>query len=171
MGTVGASYWLAWTLARHGSHERAWTVIEDADAAGTKIFRPFRDAVVADLLALGERWEDVPAFLSESRAYASDARVRALPAHLDRLEGRASAAVGHLEDGLAQLRGAGADFGDLGATWERARTELDLAEALMRSGRPDEIGPLLANAGPDLERAGARIELGRLRALADRLPG
>jgi len=171
MGTVGASYWLAWTLARHGSHERAWTVIEDADAAGTKILQPFRDAVVADLLALGERWQDVPAFLSESRAYASEARVRALPAHLDRLEGRASAAGGHLEDGLAQLRRAGADFGDLGATWERARTELDLAEALMRSGRPDEVGLLVATAEPDLERAGARIELGRLRALADRMPG
>ena len=165
MGTVGASYWLAWTLARHGSHERAWTVLQDADAVGTKILQPFRDAVVADLLALTQRWQDVPAFMAESRTYASDARIRALPVHLDRLEGRASVAHGRLDEGLATLRRAEAGFGDLGATWERARTELDMAEALMRAGRIDAVGALLEAAAPDLERAGGRSEIDRLRPL------
>ena len=170
IGTVAASYWLAWTLARRGSHERAWTVIHDADAIGTKILQPFRDAVVADVLALGERWQDVPAFMDESRGYASDARLRALPVHLDRLEGRALVAAGHLDDGLATLRRAGTGFGDLGATWERARTELDMAEALVQAGRAGEVGALLKTAGPDLERAGARFELGRLRVVREGLP-
>jgi hypothetical protein len=68
------------------------------------------------------------------------------------------------------LRRARAGLGDLGATWERARTELDMAEALMQADRAGEVGALLETAGPDLERAGARFELGRLRVLRDGLP-
>jgi len=169
MGTVAASYWFAWTLARRGDHERARTVIQDADLAGTKILQPFRDAVMADVLAVTERWQDVSAFTNESRAYASEAQLRALPFHVDRLEGRASLAGGDVETGLVILERARTGFAGLGATWERARTELDMAEALVRAGRAGEAGELVRAAGSDLERVGARLELDRLRELRTRL--
>jgi hypothetical protein len=169
MGTVAASYWFAWTLARRGEHERARTVIQDADLAGTKILQPFRDAVMADVLAITERWQDVSAFTNESRAYASEAQLRALPFHVDRLEGRASLAGGDVEAGLVTLERARTGFAGLGATWERARTELDMAEALVRAGRAGEAGEPVRAALSDLERVGARLELDRLRELRTRL--
>ena len=169
MGTVGASYWLGWTLARRGEHERAWEVIQDADAAGTKILQPFRDAVMADFLAVTERWQDISAFTNESRAYASDAQLRALPLYLDRLEGRASLAGGDVETGLESLERARSGFAGLGATWERARTELDKADALVRAGRTDDAAELVQAAGSDIERVGALIELERLRSLREQL--
>ena len=169
MGTVAASYWFAWTLARRGEHERAKTVIQDADLAGTKILQPFRDAVMADVLAVTQSWQDVSAFTSESRAYASEAQLRALPFHLDRLEGRASLAGGNMETGLVTLERARAGFAGLGAMWERARTELDIAEALVRAGRAGEAREQVRAAGSDLERVGARLELDRLRELRTRL--
>jgi hypothetical protein len=169
MGTMAASYWLAWILARRGEHEQAKAVIQDADAAGTKILQPFRDAVMADFLAVTERWQDISAFTNESRAYASDAQLRALPFHLDRLEGRASLAGGDVEAGLESLERARSGFAGLGATWERARTELDKADALVRAGRTDEAAELVQAAGSDIERVGALIELERLRSLRERL--
>ena len=169
MGMMAASYWFAWTLARRGEHERARTVIQDADLAGTKILQPFRDAVMADVLAVTGRWQDVSAFANESRAYASEAQLRALPLHLDRLEGRASLVGGNVETGLVTLERARTGFAGLGATWERARTELDMTEALVRAGRAGEAGELVRAAGSDLERVGARLELDRLRELRTRL--
>ena len=169
MGTVGASYWLAWTLGRRGEGERARTVIDDADATGTSFLQPFRDEVVADLLALTERWEDVPPFLKKSRTYAAEAVLRALPVHLDRLAGRATLAAGDVDAGLQLLETTRAGFDGLGAAWERARTELDIAEALAGAARADDARPMAESARPDLERAGALLERERLRALRDRL--
>ena len=165
LGTVSASYWFAWILARQGQDERARVVIEEADSIGTKIVQPFRDEVVADVLAASERWDEVPSFMNDSRAYAIDARLRALPVHLDRLEGRADVAAGHPDRGVALLGRARSGFESLGATWERARTELDMADALIRSGRAGDVGALLEAAAPDLERGRARIELDRLRLI------
>ena len=57
----------------------------------------------------------------------------------------------------------------MGAAWERARTDLDLADALSASGRVEEARAKVDAAAPDLERAGALIELDRMRSLRDRL--
>ena len=168
LGTVAASYWLAWILGRAGEHQRARAVIEDADAAGTKILQPFRDEVQADLLAVAERWDDVSPFLDQSRAYAADAELLALPAALDRLEGRSALASGDLEQGLEMLGVARDAYERLRATWERARTELDMAEALAVD-RTDEARVLVEAAAPDLDRVGAMLELERLRALRERV--
>ncbi len=170
IGTAGASYWLGWILTRAGKHERARSVIDDADAMGNfNTFKPLRDQVLADVLTLTSRWQDVRAFLEESRTYASYAELRALPVHLDRLEGRASLAGGDVEAGLMILQSAREGFTELGARWERARTELDIAEALGGAGRADDARPIVEAARPDLEWAGAMLELERLRALRDRL--
>ena len=48
---------------------------------------------------------------------------------------------------------------------ERARTELDLAEAFATTGRTDEARAAIEASAADLERAGALIEIERLRSL------
>ena len=98
-----------------------------------------------------------------------EAGLLALPVHLARLEGRSAIASGQLELGLEALGDAREGFARVGATWERARTDLDLADALSASGRVEEARTKLGAAGPDLERAGALIELDRLRSLRGRL--
>ncbi|HET7235492.1 MAG TPA: adenylate/guanylate cyclase domain-containing protein [Actinomycetota bacterium] len=167
-GSVMASYWLAWAISRRGEHARAWELVEEATVEGM-VMRPFQDQVAAELLAVTARWEEVPTFLEQSRAYAQAAKLKALPAHLDRLEGRSAVAVGEPERGLQLLEQAHGELSDLGAAWERARTELDIAEVLAATDRAEEARATLASAKPDLERAGALIELERFRDLAARL--
>ena len=89
--------------------------------------------------------------------------------HLDRLEARSAIASGRSEDGLERLERAREGFARLGAAWERGRTELELADAFGAAGRAAEARMLLDAAKSDLERAGALIELERLRSLRDRL--
>jgi hypothetical protein len=163
-----ASHWVAWAVARRGESDRAWSLVRDRTVE-SQTFRPFHDQVVAELLALTERWDEAPDFLEGSRAYAAEAGLLALPAHLDRLEGRSAIASGRLEDGLETLERARDAFARIGAAWERGRTELDLADALASAGRGAEAPKLLDAAKPALERAGALIELDRLRSLRDLL--
>ncbi len=167
-GTVMASYWLAWALARRGEHEHAWEQIRTAHVESMTM-RPFQDQVTAELLAETGRWEDAPALVRDGRAYASDAELLALPVHLDRLEGRAKVVAGDLEGGLKQLGAARDGFAGLGAAWERARTELDRAEALLMVGRRQEVRAALEAATPDIERVGALSEIERSRNLRARL--
>jgi hypothetical protein len=148
--------------------DRAWALVRDTPVRSAT-FRPFHDQAIAELLALSHRWVEVPAFVESSRSYAMEAGLLALPVHLDRLEGRSAIANEQLERGLEALEDAREGFANLGATWERARTDLDLADALSASGRVEEARTKLGAAGPDLERAGALVELERLRALRERL--
>ncbi len=167
-GSTMASYWLAWAVARRGDRDLTWAIIEDAQVQ-TQTIRPFQDQVAAELLTLTERWDEVAAFLGSSRAYAAEAGLLALPVHLDRLEGRSAIAIGRLDDGLEALEKAREGFARLGAAWERARTELDLAEALTSGGRADDARRTLQAGAADIERAGALIELDRVRQLRVRL--
>ena len=163
-----ASNWLAWAVARRGEHERAWELIDES-AVESMTMRPFQDQVAAELFALTARWDEVPAFLGDARAYAEAAELRALPVHLDRLEGQTALAGGDAEHALAMLTRAREGFAGLGATWERARTELDLADALTAAHEDDKAHGMLDAAAPDLERAGAILELERLASMRSRL--
>jgi hypothetical protein len=117
------------------------------------------------VLAGEGRWDEVPGFLDRTREFADRGELRALTVHLDRLEGRAAIVAGDHARGLELLQRAGHSFADLGAAWERARTELDVAEVLTAAARADEARSMLDTATPDIERAGALIELDRLRSL------
>ena len=168
IGSAIASYWLAWAVARRGGHGRAWELIEQARLADMQA-RPLQDQFVAELLAATERWDEARAFLDASRAYATEGKLLALPVHLDRLEGRAALAAGDLDAGVKLLTAARDGFAGLGAAWERARTELDLAEALLAAGRPEEARAEHVAASPDIERVGALLEIERSRSLRGRL--
>ena len=167
-GSVVASYWLAWVYARRGEHERAWSILGEAKTP-TQTVRPIMGECVAEILSATERWQEVPAFIADERAYAKEARLVALPVHLDRLEGRAALAAGDADTGRDLLGRARDGFGRLGATWERARTELELAEALAGAGASQDGEAIADAAAADLERVGALLELDRLRALRLRL--
>jgi hypothetical protein len=162
-GSVLASYWLAWAIARRGQHARAWELIEEAKVEGM-VLRPFQEQVAAELLALTSRWEEVPSFLERSRAYAQAAKLK-LPAP-PTVGGRSAVAA------EGPNVGSGCSGGPRGlasgAAWERAD------RARHRGGprgadRAEEARATLASAKPDLERAGALIELERFRDLAARL--
>jgi class 3 adenylate cyclase/tetratricopeptide (TPR) repeat protein len=124
-----------------------------------------------ELLAAEERWEEAPALLAEARAHASEGGSHALPCFADRLEGLTVLAAGNWEAGVELLERAGRGFGDLGARWEEARTELALAEALTAGGNEDEARRYVSAALPALEAAGALEELERARELSERLGG
>ena len=151
-------------VARRGDLDRAWALIREG-RLDSATFRPFYDQVVAELIALSGRWEDVPSFLEGSRAYAAEAGLNALPVHLVRLEARAAVAAGLTDRGIELLGEAGGGFDALGATWERARTQLDLAEALASADRKGEARATVEASAADIERVGALIELDRLRSI------
>jgi class 3 adenylate cyclase len=154
--------WLAWIATREGSLNEVEALLEPLNLSHTELRRPLQDQVTATALAAFGRWDDVPAFLTASRAFAERAGLHALPVHLDRLDGRASLAAGNAERAAALLERAGDGFAGLGATWERAVTELDLAGALSTSGRDEDARSVLAHSAPVLEESGAIIELERL---------
>jgi hypothetical protein len=154
--------WLAWIATRQGSWNEVEALLEPLSSSHTELRRPLQDQVMGAALARFGRWDDVPEFLAGSRAFAERAGLRALPVHLDRLDGRASLGEGNAERAATLLERAGEGFAVLGATWERAVTELDLAHALASSGRDEEARAVLAHAGPVLEESGAVIELERL---------
>jgi hypothetical protein len=157
--------WLVWIEVRQGRTDEVETLLDQLSATPPGTPRPFEDQVRAEVLASQGRWDEVPEFLAGSRAFAQQGELRALPIHLDRLEGRAALAAGDHPRGLELLQRAGHSFADLGATWERARTELDVADVLTAAARTDEARSMLDAATPDLERAGALIEIERLRSL------
>jgi tetratricopeptide (TPR) repeat protein len=159
-----ACHWVAWAVARRGEIERAWRLVRET-TVGSATFRPFHDQVIAELLALSGSWDEVPAFLDASRTYAAEAELLALPVHLDRLEGRTAFATGRPDLGLEALERARVGFARLGATWDRGRTELDLAEAFASIGRTDEARAVTEAATADIERVGALIETERLRSM------
>jgi hypothetical protein len=85
------------------------------------------------------------------RAHAGKTDAQSILAFADRLEGRAARAAG--EDGRAEasLRSAIERFTRLGTPWERALTEVDLADALARQGRGDDARAIVAPATATFE--------------------
>jgi len=82
-----------------------------------------------ELVAARQSWDEVDAAVAETRAVGKAYGMKALQAHADRLEGRASIAAADLKGGRALLSAARDRFSGLGDHWEAARTTLDLAGA------------------------------------------
>jgi class 3 adenylate cyclase len=88
-----------------------------------------RLALRCELVFARRSWDEVDATVAETRAAGQAYGMKALQAHADRLEGRASIAAGDLKGGRALLAAARDRFVGLGDHWEAARTTLDLARA------------------------------------------
>jgi hypothetical protein len=166
---VSALAWLAWIETRRGRPEDALHRLEGARGSATLAVRPLTDEVRSLALAEAGRWSEVPAFLQDSRRYAAECGIRALPPHLDRLEGRTTMAAGDTDGAVSLLRRASRGFEGLQARWEQACTDLLLAEALASIDLPDEAGSVLEAATAVFEELRSAAELDRARALLERL--
>lgn len=88
-----------------------------------------RLGVLCDLVAATGAWDRADDVVAEARTVGNAYGLLPLTAFADRLEGRASFAVGDRRGGRALLQSAEERFLAMGARWEAARTALDLAEA------------------------------------------
>jgi hypothetical protein len=120
-------------------------------------------------LAEGGRWDLVPEFLAESRAYTASAGSDPLGFHLDRLEGRAALAAGDTETAIRLLEAASDGASRLRATWERACTDLSLTEALIAAGRAGEAKARGEAALAVFEELGSRREIDRTRTVLENI--
>jgi hypothetical protein len=131
-----------------GDFERALSVIA---TAGTK-YATFQLEARTDLVAAAGDWERVPEIIAELRHRAAIGDLEGLPAYADRLEGRQAVVGGDAATAEIRLRSAAETFGRLGASWERAVTNLDLGELLVGSGRAHEADPILRAALAEFRR-------------------
>ena len=161
--------WVASLAIREGRFDDAEGLLATAREARTDTPRPFIEAVTADLLAAAERFDEVPAYLHETRTYASAAGLLALPCHLDRLEGRWAAAMDDTGRAVATLERAAEGLDALGHRWDGARCSLDLTEVLAGTDRRDDARRRLDAVIPVFAELGARAEIERCDALARRL--
>jgi tetratricopeptide (TPR) repeat protein len=88
----------------------------------------------AELLAVRGTWDEAPDLLAQMREQAAVAPSPALAASADRLEGRSALAAGDPARAIALLAAASAGFDTLGCRWERAVTDLEIAEASHDAG-------------------------------------
>jgi hypothetical protein len=133
-----------------------------------RLHRPDEEEVRMELLAALGDWTSTEDVLAEVRAYAAESGVAALPWFAERHEGRAAAARGDLEVALARLASAADGFAAIEATWERARTNLDLARALASAGRSEDAADRASAAGSVFAALGALREAEAARRLDGR---
>ncbi|MGZ4154237.1 MAG: hypothetical protein ACXVQ0_07135, partial [Actinomycetota bacterium] len=95
--------------------------------------------------------------------YATDSRSRSAGAVAERLAGRASLAADRADEAVRSLTGACAAFAEMGSAYDEARTAVDLARALTRTGRGAEAEARLHRAESVFEELRATKALTRLR--------
>jgi class 3 adenylate cyclase len=157
--------WIAWIAAIGGKPTEGRATFDTiSEGARLGTIRPFADVVEATLLAEERRWDVAPAFVETTRRYAFAARLVALPPHLDRLEALATLAEAD-GAGLEGLANAADALERIGARWDRAVVDLDLARSLTDHGRRDEALQLLTRAAETFEELRAVRDVERARAL------
>jgi class 3 adenylate cyclase/tetratricopeptide (TPR) repeat protein len=171
LGHGGIRVWLAWIQVFRGSMGEAGQLLEEADRVRFRGHWPFLRQVQAEHLAEAGRWEHVREFAIEARRYAAGAGLRALPIHVDRLEGRHALAETDHARAVELLERASDGFASLHARWEEARTDRFLADALARAGRAEEARSRLADATTVFEELGAARELERAQVVVERWDG
>jgi tetratricopeptide (TPR) repeat protein len=119
--------------ARRGELDVAWNLSDQA-LFHRLSFGPAVWEARCDLVAESGEWDRAPETLASAREAIERGRILALPAFADRLEGRAALVEGDPERATQLLERAGDRFGELHARWERACTDLSLAEAMIASG-------------------------------------
>jgi class 3 adenylate cyclase len=167
-GSGGIGVWFARSLLAEGQTDEAERMIGWASRSSSRAAWPHSIAVEALMLGDVERWDAVPGLLERGRSYAESAGVGLLPPHLDRLEGRVAFADGDVAGGALLLTRARDGFEELKMPWERAYTELILAESLAASESEGAMTHL-DRAVPVLEELRSVRELDRARDLREKL--
>jgi hypothetical protein len=158
--------WDAWIRAREGDVTDAISRLDRISSQAMQ--RPIVDIVTESVLLDAGRFSDTDAFVASSREYAARAGIKALPPHLDRLEGAKALVGGDLSTAIALLTRSRKTFDELGTPWELARTELWLVEAHIETGDRESATTALDSALPVLEGLGSLLEIERARSLLAR---
>jgi hypothetical protein len=155
-------------LARRGDFPAARRLLDELLDGG--VYRGRELEARCALVAEQGAWDEADAVLARARGHAEAARLRALPLHADRLEGRARVAGGDAAGAVACLERAASGFAGLAAAWEVAVTELALGEALAALDRDDDAARVIGRAAGVFERLRVPRELEQARALLDGRP-
>ncbi|HZA41411.1 MAG TPA: AAA family ATPase, partial [Actinomycetota bacterium] len=166
MGPTEGGMFVARYLVHGGNIDRARSILA---AARTK-FAGFQLEASMDLIAAAGEWDHTMEIVSHARERALVGELEALPAFADRLQGRHAWATGDLSTAEQKLRSAIATFDRVGATWERAVTQLDLGEVLRKVGGPGEAVTPLRAALSEFARLRSVREEERAARLLDGLP-
>ena len=164
-GVSAARPWIVAVLVRRRRFDEARRRLAVADPSRDLQNLDLTYEAWGELLAEEGAWSEAPEIIAAARAWAERGGLLALPAFADRLEGRMLVAMGDPAAGVERLRSARATLDHLEAAWERARVELDLADALLLLGLRTEAAEVVDAALATLERVSAPKELRRAREL------
>ena len=168
VGVSGARLWIVEILVRRGRFAEARSRLAEADPVRDVQNRDLDFEAWAALIAADGSWDEAPRIVADAREWAAKTGLRALPTFADRLEGQWALAAGDVTLGLERLRRARDTSARLEAAWDRARTELILASALLDAGETDEAADVLTSALATLATVEAPIEIQRARDLMAR---
>jgi tetratricopeptide (TPR) repeat protein len=143
----------AWSYLLHGSPEAAWD--------------PMRLEFGCDVVAELGHWDRAPEVLDRTHAGVKGGLL-SLPASIARLEGRSALAAGDPRRAVELLTKARQVFGELGARWDRAYTDLFLGEALIADGEAADARSHLEDALLVFEDLRTPREIGRAKELLAR---
>lgn len=166
-GVSSARLWIVEILVRRGSHDGARQRLAVADPSRDRQNLDLTYEAWGELLAAEAAWSEAPPIIAAAREWAAHGGLLALPAVADRLEGRMLVASGDPERGVDRLRAARDVFDSLEGAWDRARTDLDLAEALLSLDRKAEAASCAAGALATLDGLEAPGEIARARRLLE----
>ena len=170
-GVSSARPWIVEILVRRRRFDEARRRLAVVDPSRDRQNLDLTYEAWAELIAEEGAWSEAPKIIAEAREWAARGGLLALPAFVDRLEGRMLVARGDLPAAVQRLRSARATLDHLEAAWERARVELDLADALLQLDRRDEAVEVIDAARATLERVNAPMELARARELRSSVSG
>jgi class 3 adenylate cyclase/tetratricopeptide (TPR) repeat protein len=164
-GVSSARLWIVQVLVRRGRFDEGRRRLAVPDPSRDLQNLDHTYEAWGELLAEQGDWDEAPAIVSAARDWSARSGLLALPAFADRLEGRMLLATGDPERGIERLRVARTTLHRLEATWDRARVDLDLAEALLGLERRTEALEAADQAMSTLERLRAPREIVRAREL------
>jgi len=166
VGVSGARLWIVITLIRRGAFADARRRLDVEDPVRGIQNRDLDLEAWADLVAAEGAWDEAAYVVGQARDWASRTGLLLLPAVADRLEGQAALAAGEPERATELLELARATFTSLEAPWERARTELSLAQAYLASGRGAEVAKTAQAALETFTALRAPVEIEQATTLA-----
>ena len=165
VGISGPRLWIVQTLIRRREFGEARARLNVRDPVRDIQNRDLTLEGWADLIAAEGTWDEAPAIVAESREWADRTGLLFLPAVADRLEGQAALSAGESERAVALLTRARDTFATLEAPWERARTEVSLAEAHLSSGDAAAAATSAQAALSTFEGLGASVDSALAREL------
>ena len=168
VGISGARLWIVMTLIRRRAFGEARARLAVQDPVRDTQNRDLTLEAWADLIAAEGAWDEASAIVAEARDWAGRTGLRFLPGVADRLAGQAALAGGEHERGLVLLEQARDTFTKLEVPWERARTELSLAEAYLGAGSRTEAATAARAALETFTALGAPVEIEQATALLAR---